>query len=181
MQYFEGKDYEHKVEDLMDSLNTKLETMQTNEVASTATIEAIDEKLEEKLKEIEEKEQQIKAMEKERDDLNEKIKSLEASIADLQKKVATGAIGGADFGPKEYCVDVVNHNGQSEVDADGINSILQKRAADGWKLTSVINDDGGKIQSSLSGNDTSSGSLAVGAYISKVDRVVLIFERPRKK
>ena len=115
------------------------------------------------------------------DDLNEKIKSLEASIADLQKKVATGAIGGADFGPKEYCVDVVNHNGQSEVDADGINSILQKRAADGWKLTSVINDDGGKIQSSLSGNDSSAGSLAVGAYISKVDRVVLIFERPRKK
>lgn len=133
------------------------------------------------LKEIEEKEQQIKAMEKERDDLNEKIKSLEASIADLQKKVASGAIGGADFGPKEYCVDVVNHNGQSEVDADGINSILQKRAADGWKLTSVINDDGGKIQSSLSGNDASTGSLAVGAYISKADRVVLIFERPRKK
>ena len=134
------------------------------------------------LKEIEEKEQQIKAMEKERDDLNEKIKSLEASIADLQKKVASGAIGGgADFGPKEYCVDVVNHNGQSEVDADGINSILQKRSSDGWKLTSVINDDGGKLQSSLSGNDNSSGSLSVGAYISKADRVVLIFERPRKK
>ena len=51
----QATELKEQVEDLMDSLNTKLETMQTNEVASTATIEAIDEKLEEKLKEIEEK------------------------------------------------------------------------------------------------------------------------------
>lgn len=131
------------------------------------------------LKEIEEKEQQIKAMEKERDDLNEKIKSLEASIADIQKKAASGAFGGSDYGPKEYCVDVVKHTSASEVDADGITSVLQKRSADGWKLTSVINDDGAKIQNSL--GDSSTASLAVGAYSSKVDQVVLIFERPRKK
>ena len=47
----QAEELKEQVEGLMDSLNTKLETMQTPEVDSTATLEAIDEKL----KEIEEK------------------------------------------------------------------------------------------------------------------------------
>lgn len=117
----------------------------------------------------------------EKAELDKKIKALEESMASLEKKAQSGAFGGAASGPKEYCVEVVNHNSSSEVDADGINKILQKKSADGWTLTSIINDDGGKIQSSLQGNDTSGGSLAVGAFSSKEDRVVMIFERPKKK
>ncbi len=132
------------------------------------------------LKQIEEKEQKILEMEKERDALAAKIASLESSIAALEKKAMEGGFGGgADNGPKEYCVEIVPHNASSEVDVEGINKVLLKKSALGWKLSSVINDEGGKLQSSL-GNDASSGSLSVGAYTSKEDRVVLIFERSKK-
>jgi len=49
-------------------------------------------------------------------------------------------------------------------------------SADGWKLSSVINDEGGKLQASLGSNE-SNGSLSMGAFNSKEDRVILIFER----
>ena len=133
------------------------------------------------LKQIKDKDQKIEEMEMEKAELDKKIKALEDSIATLEKKAQSGAFGGAAAGPKEYSVEVVNHNGSSEVDTDGINEVLKKKSADGWTLVSIINDDGGKIQSSLQGNDTSGGSLSVGAYVSKEDRVVMIFERPKKK
>ncbi len=133
------------------------------------------------LNQIKEKEQIIADMEKERDELAAKIAKLEDSIAIIEKKAAAGGFGGgADNGPKEYCVEIVNHNGVSEVDYKGIDAVLQKRSAEGWKLTSIINDDGGKLQSSLGSNDNSSGSLAIGAFSSKEDRVILIFERSKK-
>ena len=108
------------------------------------------------------------------------MNSLSNSVALIEKKAAAGGFGGGDNGPKEYSVEVVNHNGSSEVDAKGINNILQKKSLDGWRLTSIINDDGGKLQSSMTGNDNSTGSLAMGAFSSKEDRVILIFERSRK-
>ena len=134
------------------------------------------------LNEIAEKENIIKDMEKQRDELSSKIEALEASIEALQKKAAAGGFGGGDNGPKEYCVEVVNHNDSSEVDAKGINAVLQSKSKEGWKLVQLINDDGGKLQSSLGDNGGSSGSLAIGAFASssKEDRVVLIFERTRK-
>lgn len=132
------------------------------------------------LNEIKEKEQIIADMEKERDELAAKIQSLEESIAVIERKAAAGGFGGGDNGPKEYCVDVVNHNGASEVDDKGIAKVLATRSADGWKLTSIINDDGGKLQSSMTGNDNSTGSLAMGAFSSKEDRVILIFERSKQ-
>lgn len=134
------------------------------------------------LKTIEEKENIIKEMEMEKSQLDAKIAQLEASMQALEKKAAAGGFGGgADNGPKEYAVEVVNHNGSSEVDAEGLAAVLATRSADGWKLVSVINDDGGKLQSSLGGNDGGgSGSLAMGSYVSKEDRVVLIFERSKK-
>ena len=50
---------------------------------------------------------------------------------------------------------------------------------DGWTLVSVINDDGGKLQSSLGGE--AAASLSMGSFTSKEDRVILIFERPKKQ
>ena len=130
------------------------------------------------IKTIEEKENKIKEMEKERDALSAKIAELEASIANLEKKVASGAIGGAASGPKEYKVESVNHNDIGEVDEKGIATLLEKMTKDGWTLVSVINDDGGKLQSSLGGEATA--SLSMGSFTSKEDRVILIFERPKK-
>ena len=134
------------------------------------------------LNEIADKEKKIEEMEKQRDELMSKIEALEASMEALQQKVASGAFGGGDAGPKEYSVEVVNHNDSSEVDAKGIDSVLKAKSAEGWKLVQIINDDGGKLQSSLGDNSGGSGSLAIGAFASasKEDRVVLIFERSRK-
>ena len=56
---------------------------------------------------------------------------------------------------------------------------LTKKSADGWKLNSIINDEGGKLQASL-GTSEAAGSLSMGAYTSKEDRVILIFSRPKK-
>ena len=130
------------------------------------------------LKTIEEKENKIKEMEKEAQALNSKIEDLEASIKSLEKKVASGAVGGAAAGPKEYSVEVVNHNGAGEVDDKGIADVLANKTKDGWTLVSVINDDGGKLQNAMGGEATA--SLSMGSYANKEDRVVLIFERPKK-
>ena len=131
------------------------------------------------IKTIEEKENKIKEMEKERDALNAKVEQLEASMKALETKIASGAIGGgAASGPKEYKVESVNHNDLGEVDDKGLATLLDKMTKDGWTLVSVINDDGGKLQSSLGGEATA--SLSMGTYTSKEDRVILIFERPKK-
>ena len=117
-----------------------------------------------------------------KEQLEKKLEELDKSIAGLEKKVREGAATAAvsDSGPKEYCVEVVPHNSIGEVDSKGISKVLQEKSAEGWKLSSVINDEGGKLQASLGTND-SSGSLSMGAFNTKEDRVVLIFERAAKK
>ena len=118
-----------------------------------------------------------------KEQLEKKLEELDKSIAGLEKKVREGAVATtavADSGPKEYSVEVVPHNSIGEVDSEGIAKILAKKSADGWKLNSVINDEGGKLQASL-GTTESSGSLSMGAFNSKEDRVILIFEKPAKK
>jgi hypothetical protein len=79
-------------------------------------------------------------------------------------------------GPKEYSVESVVHNRMSEVDVKALAEILKKKASEGWKLVSVIDDDGGKLISSLGGSETA--SLSGGTLNTKEDRVILIFERP---
>jgi hypothetical protein len=131
------------------------------------------------LKQIEEKENKIKEIEMEKAELEKKLAAMDESIAALEKKVKEG-IGGASDGPKEYTVEVVAHNNISEVDIDKLQNILDKKAKDGWKLVSAVNDDGGKIISSLEGSESSGSlsSLAQSSFDSKEDRLVLIFERP---
>ena len=130
---------------------------------------------------IEEKEQQIKDMEAERDALLKEIESMKKSIADVEKKLKEVPSGGGTVavheGPKEYTVAVVPHNANGEVDNNGINKELESKSKDGWKLVSVINDEGGKLQASLGGAETS--TLSSGVYTSKEDRVILIFERSK--
>ena len=135
------------------------------------------------LKQIEEKEKQISDMEKERDTLLAEIEKMKKSISDLEKKMKDAPSGGVGTAflresPKDYSVEVVPHNANGEVDSDGINKILSAKSKDGWKLVSVINDEGGKLQSSLGGSESS--SLSSGVYTSKEDRVVLIFEKNRE-
>lgn len=130
------------------------------------------------LKLIEEKEQQIKDMEQQRDELIGKIEKMQQAISDLEQKMQNAPVGGKAIlsdGPKEYKVEIVTHNASSEVDYEEIQEVLTRMAKDGWKLVSAINDEGGKLQSALTGSE--SASLSAGAFTSKEDRVVLIFER----
>ena len=131
----------------------------------------IDEK-EEKIKELE---KQIKEKEMEKAELEKKLAALDESVAALEKRVREG-ISGAGDGPKEYSVEVVGHNRMSEVDVKALNELLKKKSSEGWKLVSAIDDDGGKIISSLGGAETA--SLSGGSFNTKEDRLVLIFERP---
>ena len=93
----------------------------------------------------------------------------------LEKRVKEGGSGASD-GPKEYSVELVGHNSMSEVDVKALNELLKKKASEGWKLVSTIDDDGGKLLSSLGGAETA--SLSGGSFNTKEDRLILIFERP---
>ena len=127
------------------------------------------------MKQIEDLENQIKAKEMAPAALEKPLDALDDSIAALEKKVREGGSGSND-GPKEYSVETISHNRMSEVDVKALAEILKKKAAEGWKLVSAIDDDGGKIISSLGGTETA--SLSGGTFNTKEDRVVLIFERP---
>ena len=127
------------------------------------------------MKQIEELENQIKEKEMEKAELEKKLAALDESVATLEKRVREG-ISGAGDGPKEYTVEVVGHNRMSEVDVKALSEILKKKASEGWKLVSAIDDDGGKLISSLGGAE--SASLSGGTFNTKEDRVILIFERP---
>lgn len=166
-------------------LNAEKQSVFLKEVAlSESEKGAMLKQVEEKDKLIEEKENEIKELTMQKEQLEKKLQELDKSIANLEKKVREGAASAtatvSDAGPKEYSVEVVPHNSIGEVDSEGISKTLQKKSADGWKLNSIINDEGGKLQASL-GTNESSGSLSMGAFNSKEDRVILIFERTKKK
>ncbi|MCR4688201.1 MAG: hypothetical protein K5745_01470 [Saccharofermentans sp.] len=136
------------------------------------------------LAEIEEKDNKIKEIEMEKAELEKKLAALESSVAALEKKVKEG--GGAvsvKSGPKDYSVEVIDHNSASEVDTKKLEKILDAKAKDGWTLVQIIDDDGGKLISSLGGSSEST-SLSLGSAgfsSTKQDRLILIFERPLKK
>jgi hypothetical protein len=90
--------------------------------------------------------------------------------------------GGAAGGPMEYSVETVEHNKSAEVNVEALSKLLKKKSADGWTLISVVDDDGGKLISSMGGSSEaqSLGSLGSGTFNSKEDRLVLIFGRPMK-
>ncbi len=130
---------------------------------------------------IEAKDEQIKELQMEKDELDKKIADLEGAIKNLEQQIAeakTLPAAISEQGPKEYSVEVVSHKSTGEVDSEGIGRILSRKSADGWKLNTVINDEGGKLQASL--GTESASSLSMGAFSAKEDRVILIFERFKK-
>ena len=88
--------------------------------------------------------------------------------------VGGGAVAISE-GMKEYSVVVVPHLSNGEVNSERIAEILATKAASGWRLHSMINDEGGKLQASIGGGD--SVSLNASSVSIKEDRVIMIFER----
>lgn len=76
--------------------------------------------------------------------------------------------------PMEYEVEIIRHLPTGEVDSESIADKLAKRGPEGWKLHSLVNDEGGRLQASVGAGEKY--SLASGASF-KEDRVILIFER----
>lgn len=133
------------------------------------------------LKQIEAKEDKIKELQMEKDELDKKIAQLENAIKKLEQEVTEAKsvpVAISEQGPKEYTVEVVTHKISGEVDSDQMARVLTRMSAEGWKLNTVINDEGGKLQSSLGGDENS--SLSMGAFSAKEDRVIMIFERAKK-
>ena len=115
----------------------------------------------------------------EKAELEKKLLALDNAVAELEKKVRSG--GGAAGGPMDYSVEVVEHNKSSEVNVEALTKLLKKKSADGWTLISVVDDDGGKLISSMGGGSESGlSSLSGSPFAQKEDRLVLIFGRPLK-
>ena len=130
------------------------------------------------LDKIEAKENEIKELEMEKAELEKKLAALDNAVAELEKKVRSG---GAAGGPMDYSVEIVEHNKSSEVNVEALTKLLKKKSADGWTLISVVDDDGGKLISSMGGSsDTGLSSLSGSPFTQKEDRLVLIFGRPLK-
>ena len=134
-------------------------------------------KIEAKDKAIEELNNKIKETEMEKAELEKKLASLDEAVAELEKKVRSG--GGAANGPMEYSVETIEHNKSAEVNVEALSKLLKKKSADGWKLIHIIDDDGGKLISSMGGGSetTSLSSLSGSPFTQKEDRLVLIFGR----
>ena len=135
------------------------------------------------LSQIEEKEQKIKEIEMEKAELEKKLAALESSVAALEKKVKEGGSVSIASGPKDYCVEVIEHTSAADVDTKKLETVLDKKAKDGWTLVQIIDDDGGKLLSSMGGSsETASLSLGGGGFSNqKQDRLILIFEKPLSK
>ena len=115
-------------------------------------------------------------LEKQLDDTQKAIKKLQDQIDKMP--VGGGAVSIADS-KKEYSVILIPHLPNGEVNSERIAEVLAKKAADGWRLHSMINDEGGKLQASLGGTD--SMSLSASSVAIKEDRVIMVFERSLKK
>ena len=106
----------------------------------------------------------------------------QAAVKKLQDRLDKMPVGGAAGGTvsiadgmKEYSVVVVPHLSNGEVNSERIAEILAAKAAGGWHLHSMINDEGGKVQASLGGGDAM--SLNASSASIKEDRVIMVFER----
>ncbi len=132
---------------------------------------------------MKEKDQQIQEMSEAKKDADKKISLLEEQIEDLRKAIEDIRLmgpssSGSAYEAMDYEVETIQHNVRGEVDAAAMAKILSSRAKDGWKLHSLINDEGGRMLASMGTN--ASFSLASGAKM-KEDRVIMVFEKPKAK
>ena len=127
--------------------------------ARQAEIDALQQTLSERSNKLELSEQKVRDMMEEIDNLRES--QLRAGFIPVSV-------------PMEYEVEVIAHNSSSEVNAEALAEALARRGGQGWKLHSLVNDEGGKLQSALGGAEKVS---LTGTTATKQDRVILIFER----
>ena len=120
----------------------------------------------------------MEEMAKSKEELEKQLDETQKAIKKLQDRVDNMPVGGGAIsisdGLKEYSVVVVPHLSNGEVNSERIAEILATKAAGGWRLHSMINDEGGKLQASMGGE---SMSLSTGSVSIKDDRVIMIFER----
>ena len=101
-------------------------------------------------------------------ELEKKLASLDAAVAELEKRVRSG---GGGFGqPMDYSVEVVEHNKSSEVNVEALTKLLKKKSSEGWTLISVVDDDGGKLISSMGGGSEAGLSSLSGSPFAQIHR-----------
>jgi len=118
---------------------------------------------------LSDREEELKKSERKLMEVEEELEMLQNSP--LQKGFVPVSV------PMEYEVEIITHTPSGEVDSDAIAKALARRGPEGWKLHSLVNDEGGRLQASLGASEKY--SLSSGST-NKEDRVVLIFERVMK-
>ena len=117
-------------------------------------------------------------MAKSKEELEKQLNEMQKTIKKLQDRIDNMPVGGGAVaiadGMKEYSVVVVPHLPNGEVNSERIAEILATKAAGGWRLHSMVNDEGGKLQATMGGE---SMSLSQSSVSIKEDRVIMIFER----
>ena len=129
--------------------------------------------------ELKKKESELAEMAKSKEELEKQLNEMQKTIKKMQDRIDNMPVGGGAVaiadGMKEYSVVVVPHLSNGEVNSERIAEILATKAAGGWRLHSMVNDEGGKLQASIGGGD--SVSLNASSVSIKEDRVIMIFER----
>ena len=103
----------------------------------------------------------------------QKVREMMEEIDKLQNSQLRAGFAPVSL-PMEYEVEVIPHNSVGEVNSEAIALALSRRGPQSWKLHSLVNDEGGRVQASLGGSEKISLS---GGSSAKQDRVILIFER----
>ncbi|MBR6253922.1 MAG: hypothetical protein IKR22_00660, partial [Clostridiales bacterium] len=129
--------------------------------------------------ELKKKESELAEMAKSKEELEKQLNEMQKTIKKMQDRIDNMPVGGGAVaiadGMKEYSVVVVPHLSNGEVNSERIAEILATKAAGGWRLHSIVNDEGGKLQATIGGGD--SVSLNASSVSIKEDRVIMIFER----
>ena len=117
--------------------------------------------------------QELSSREDKLESNEQKVRDMMEEIERLQNSQLRAGLVPVSF-PMEYEVEVIPHNSSGEVNSEAIALELSHRGTQGWKLHSLVNDEGGRVQASLGGSEKISLS---GGSSTKQDRVILIFER----
>ena len=123
--------------------------------------------------EIAELQQSLSAREQELQQSEQKVRDIMEEIEKLRNDQIRAGFVPVSV-PMEYEVEIITHKPTGEVDSEAIEEVLSRRGPLGWKLHSIMNDEGGRLQASMGAAEKY--SLASGASY-KEDRVIMIFER----
>lgn len=123
--------------------------------------------------EIADLQQALSAREQELQQSEQKVRDIMEEIEKLRNNQSCpGFVTGSVH--MDYEVEIIIHKPTGEVDSEAIEEVLARRGPLGWKLHSIMNDEGGRLQASMGAAEKY--SLASCASY-KQDRVIMIFER----